>query len=111
MLHSQQNRVIPLTGGRCMQLRLVLISVLITAAVFGQSSTGTATLSGEVSDTTGAVVQQARITVTSKDTGFVFTSVTTNEGTWYVPNLNPGNYQLKIEAAGFRGYVQDGIVL
>jgi hypothetical protein len=94
-----------------MHFRLVTVSVVLAATAFGQSSTGTATLSGEVTDTTGAVVQQAKVTVTNKDTGFVFTSITTNEGTWYIPNLNPGNYQLRIEAAGFRGYVQDGIAL
>ena len=43
--------------------------------------------------------------------GFVFTSVTTPEGTWYIPNLNPGKYQLRIEAAGFKTYVQNGIIL
>ena len=34
-----------------------------------------------------------------------------SEGTWYIPNLNPGTYQLKIEATGFKTYVQNGIVL
>ncbi len=66
---------------------------------------------GAVTDTTGSVVPGAKVTVTNKDAGFVFTSVTTPEGTWYIPNLNPGNYQLKIEAAGFKTYVQDGISL
>ena len=66
---------------------------------------------GAVTDPTGAVVPGAKVTVTNKDAGYVFTSVTTSEGTWYIPNLNPGNYQLKIEAQGFKTYVQDGIPL
>src|SRR3989442_7667549 len=66
---------------------------------------------GAVTDSTGSVVPGAKVTVTNKDAGYVFNSVSTAEGTWYIPNLNPGNYQLKIEAAGFKTYVQDGISL
>jgi uncharacterized surface anchored protein len=94
-----------------MYFRVTLASVLFAASLFGQSSTGTATMIGAVTDTTGSVVPGAKVTVTNKDTGFVFTSVSTSEGTWYIPNLNPGNYQLKIEAQGFKTYIQDGISL
>ncbi|MBI1787187.1 MAG: carboxypeptidase regulatory-like domain-containing protein [Acidobacteria bacterium] len=94
-----------------MYFRLIISCVLIAASLLAQSSTGTATLTGAVTDSTGAVVPGAKVTVTSKDAGFVFTSVTTSEGTWYIPNLNSGNYQLKIEAQGFKAYVQDNITL
>src|SRR6266403_290412 len=94
-----------------MFLRLLLSSALVAARLVAQSSTGTATMVGAVTDGTGAVVPGAKITVTNSGAGFVFTSVTTSEGTWYIPNLNPGSYQLKIEAAGFKAYVQDGISL
>jgi hypothetical protein len=94
-----------------MYIRLSLTCVLLAGSVFAQSSTGTATMVGAVSDSTGSVVPGAKVTVTNKDAGFVFNSVTTPEGTWYIPNLNPGNYQLRIEAAGFKAYVQDGISL
>jgi hypothetical protein len=57
-----------------MHFRFVLIAVLLAANMFGQSSTGTATMTRAVSDASGAVVQQAKVTVTNKDTGFVFTS-------------------------------------
>src|SRR5215472_16463246 len=94
-----------------MYCRLAVVSSLLAASLLAQSSTGTATMVGAVTDSTGAVVLGAKITVTNKDTGYVFTSLTTSEGTWYIPNLNPGNYQLKIEAAGFKSYVQEGITL
>src|SRR3989475_5011002 len=94
-----------------MYFRFGLICALFAGSLFAQSSTGTATMIGAVSDSTGSVVPGAKVTVTNKDAGFVFTSITTPEGTWYIPNLNPGNYQLKIEAAGFKAYVQDGISL
>src|SRR2546425_9433434 len=94
-----------------MYIRVLLACGLLAGSVFAQSSTGTATMVGAVSDSTGSIVPGAKITVTNKDAGFVFNSVTTPEGTWYIPNLNPGNYQLRIEAAGFKAYVQDGISL
>src|SRR5215813_9306738 len=94
-----------------MHIRLMLACALFAGSLFAQSSTGTATMVGAVTDSTGSVVPGAKVTVTNKGAGFVFTSVSTSEGTWYIPNLNPGSYQLKIEAAGFKAYVQDGISL
>ncbi|MBI3697631.1 MAG: carboxypeptidase regulatory-like domain-containing protein [Acidobacteria bacterium] len=66
---------------------------------------------GTVTDTTGAVVAGAKATVVNTETSFVSNSVTNNEGYYYVPYLNPGTYQLQIEAAGFKKYVRDGIIL
>jgi len=94
-----------------MFLRLLLSSALFAAGLGAQSSTGTATMVGAVTDTTGSVIPGAKISVTNAAAGFVFTSVTTAEGTWYIPNLNPGSYQLRIEAQGFKTYVQNGITL
>src|SRR5258707_4413932 len=90
---------------------LFLASALCASSLFAQSSTGTATMVGAVTDSTGPLLPGAKVTVTNKGAGFVFTSVSTSEGTWYIPNLNPGDYQLKIDAAGFKTYVQDGISL
>src|SRR5258708_25173589 len=94
-----------------MRFPLFLAYGLGAASLYAQSSTGTATMVGAVTDSTGSIIPGAKVTVTNKDAGFVFTSVSTSEGTWYIPNLNPGNYQLRIEAAGFKAYVQDGISL
>src|SRR5215510_2242418 len=94
-----------------MQFRLFLAYALCASSLLAQSSTGTATMVGAVTDSAGSIIPGAKVTVTNKGAGFVFTSVSTSEGTWYIPNLNPGSYQLKIEAAGFKAYVQDGISL
>src|SRR5258706_9745921 len=94
-----------------MFLRLLLSAALVACSLIAQSSTGTATMVGAVTDSTGAVVPGAKITVTNAAAGFVFPSITTSEGTWYIPNLNPGSYQLRIEAQGFKTYLQNGITL
>src|SRR6476620_7510606 len=94
-----------------MFMRLLLSLAAVALKISAQSSTCTATMVGAVIDTSGSVVPGAKITVTNTGAGFVFTSLTTAEGTWYVPNLNPGSYQLRIEAQGFKTYVQNGITL
>src|SRR6476646_9376208 len=94
----------------CRTLYLLLILSWMAASAFGQA-TGTATMLGAVTDSTGSVVPGAKITVIQTGTNFTFTSTTTSEGTWYIPNLNSGAYQIKIEASGFKTSVRDGIQL
>src|SRR5689334_2264746 len=101
----------PPRGESYMFIRLLICTALAALSLLAQSSTGTATMVGAVTASTGAVVPGAKITVTNADAGFVFNSVTTAEGTWYIPNLNPGSYQLRIEAQGFKTYLQNGITL
>ena len=63
-----------------MLARMLLSFALLAASLAAQSSTGTATMVGAVTDTSGSVVAGAKITVTNTDAGFVFTSVTSTEG-------------------------------
>jgi uncharacterized surface anchored protein len=93
-----------------MALRTLPLLLLFVPPALAQT-TGTATIVGAVTDPTGSVVAGAKITVVNVNTSFVHNSVTTPEGTYYIPNLNPGTYQLTIEATGFRTHVRDGIIL
>ncbi len=99
-----------LTGNIPVLCLSMLVLIAVSSSIWGQT-TGTATMLGLVTDSTGSVVPAARVTVTNLGTNFVSTSVTTSEGTWYIPSLMPGMYQLKIEAAGFKNYVREGIQL
>lgn len=89
-------------------LRSVLCLVCITAAALGQAAR-TGTLVGTVTDSSGAVIQGATITVTNVDTNFVSKSETNAEGAYYIPFLAVGAYELRIESAGFKSHVQTGI--
>ena len=64
---------------------------------------------GRVVDQSGAVVVGAQITVRREETGFVRRSLSGNGGLYTVPALDPGNYAVTVEAAGFRP-VADGAV-
>jgi hypothetical protein len=85
--------------------------VLLTAASLQAQTTGSATIVGTVTDSTGAVVPGAKINVVNAETNFHFEGVTNQDGYYYVPYLRPGTYNLAVEAAGFKKYVRDGIEL
>jgi Carboxypeptidase regulatory-like domain/TonB dependent receptor/TonB-dependent Receptor Plug Domain len=69
------------------------------------------TISGTVSDKSGAVVANATVSVKNLATG-VATAVKTNaQGLYSLPNLLPGNYQETVSASGFETTIRNGIVL
>ena len=66
---------------------------------------------GAVTDTSGAVVPGAKITVTNTDAGFRVYQRNHARGDMVHPQPESRLYQLRIEAAGFKTYVQNGITL
>src|SRR6266700_562292 len=71
----------------------------------------TATLVGTVTDSAGAVVPKAAVTVTNVQTQVVTRVQTNEDGAYYIPFLNLGNYELSVEVPGFKRYDQSGLVL
>ena len=86
-----------------------LVLLLLAIPAFGQLST--AQLNGKVTDTSGAVLPGATVTVTQANTGAVRSVVTDGDGQYLVSNLAPGPYRLEVALQGFRTYAQTGIVL
>ncbi|HWQ31463.1 MAG TPA: TonB-dependent receptor [Blastocatellia bacterium] len=83
------------------QLTTIIVIVCCSAlAIFAQSSV-TASLSGRVTDPTGAVIAGAKVTVTQKATGVQRSAVTNSEGLYTLTNLSPGEYEVRIEAQNF----------
>jgi hypothetical protein len=72
---------------------------LLAAPLAAQTETGQIT--GTVTDPTGAVVPNARVTVTAIGRGTARHSQTNSEGIYLVPNLFAGDYRVKVEATGF----------
>lgn len=86
------------------------ISVLGTASsVLSQSNN--ASISGEITDQNGAVVQGAHVVLTSKDTKESSTFVSDVNGLYSFRNVVPGAYELSVTAQGFGEYVQDGVLV
>src|SRR5690349_19653030 len=89
--------------------RVLALSFLVPAALFGQATTST--IQGVVHDQTGAVVPGAVVTVTSLDTKTSSKWVSSAEGTFTAPFLQPGEYEVTGEKPGFKRLVRRGITL
>ena len=93
---------------------LCLVSILAIAAILvgqlgAQSITGT--ISGTVTDPTGAVVPAAEVVLTNENTRATRSAVTTDAGEFVFTGLQPGSYAFKLEKVGFRGVNRKGTVL
>ncbi len=71
----------------------------------------TASLRGTVTDPSGGVVSNAKVTATQRETGLQRTTMSDGQGNYLLLELPVGHYQLEAEAKGFKKYVQDGISL
>jgi carboxypeptidase family protein/TonB-dependent receptor-like protein len=81
-------------------LALLIGSMTLSPSLFSQSAS-TGALSGTLKDSSGAVVPNATVTLTSIDTAQLRTTTTSADGTYKFGLLPPGNYGVKFEAAGF----------
>ena len=79
---------------------LILCSMMLAPSLFSQTA-ATGALTGTLRDSSGAVVPNATVTVTSIGTAQVRTTTTSADGTYKIGLLPPGNYSLKFEATGF----------
>jgi hypothetical protein len=85
-------------------MTIVTLSVLCAAGAAAQEFRGTVT--GRVTDTSGAVTPGATVTVTNVATGVAATATTNETGSYTVPYLTPGNYTVTVELMGFRKVVR-----
>jgi hypothetical protein len=72
---------------------------------------GTATISGSVRDSTGAVIVGASVTAVNTATGFRRPTISNELGQYSLPGLTPGVYDLIVEFQGFRRFLQSGLRL
>jgi hypothetical protein len=96
-----------------MKNRLLLFAglaslLLVSLSALGQES---ATLTGTVTDPTGAAVAGAQIAVTNAEHGIQRSTVSNTTGDWAAPALPPGKYDLTISAPGFKKYEVKGVIL
>jgi outer membrane receptor protein involved in Fe transport len=67
----------------------------------------TATLTGSITDPSGASVPNATVKVTEQSTSVVRSTTTSIDGVYNVPYLNPGIYRVEVDATGFKKYSQN----
>ncbi|MFN3323335.1 MAG: carboxypeptidase regulatory-like domain-containing protein [Bryobacteraceae bacterium] len=88
---------------------LTLLSLLLAAAL--ALSAQTASVTGIITDPSGAVIAGATLTLTNTATGVDSRTETNAEGYYRIPSIPPGNYRLGIEASGFRPFRATGLQL
>ena len=84
---------------------MILVTSLLRAQLYSGSVTGV------VTDQSGAVVPGAACALVDEGKGYTFNAVTSTSGTYLFNSIPPGTYRLTIEARGFRGQSQGNIIL
>src|SRR5947209_4634383 len=89
--------------------RIVILFVLFAGVAAAQSMN--ASISGTVTDPSGAVVPGAEVTLKSLERQTTAKTTTSADGLYSFPNLEPGSYEVSVKAAGFKPLTQTGITL
>jgi hypothetical protein len=87
---------------------LVLLLLTIPPLASAQGETTSAVL-GQVTDPTSAPIPAATVTITSRETGMQRSRKSDEEGRFTFPQLKPGSYSVKAEAAGFDPQQNDNV--
>jgi hypothetical protein len=90
-------------------LGVLLVTVMSVPNVHAQAAFGT--ILGTVTDTTGAVVPGAAVTVTNTGTNLASHVISDDHGRYVAASLIPGTYAVQVEKAGFQKVIQQGIIL
>jgi len=96
-------------GLRVLMLVVVLGFFSSAALLFGQGTNGS--LTGQVTDPSGAAIPAAAVTLTDVDTNYTQNAVTDGQGVYAFNLVPPGHYALKVTANSFALYEQKGIVI
>jgi hypothetical protein len=94
----------------CFSAFLVLLVVALHSNLLRAQVVG-GTISGKITDKTGAAISGAAISIQNLATSVTTTLTSNTQGIYNAPNLLPGTYRAKISAPGFRSEVEDGITV
>ncbi|KAA6463180.1 hypothetical protein DYQ86_07600 [Acidobacteria bacterium AB60] len=103
------------TRSRCTAIRIRWITVALVLTTLAMAGTqrllaqASAGLTGTVTDPSGAVVPNAKVTVTNEATSVANHTATGSAGTYSFRGLNPGKYKVEVEAQGFKSALQSGV--
>jgi hypothetical protein len=97
---------------RCALYLFLALSILFAGAVAGWGQGGAkGSISGSVTDATGASIPGAQVTAINLDTGLKRSSVSKADGIFLLPLVDPGRYRVEITGSGFKRLVREPIVV
>src|SRR5438034_11068245 len=92
--------------------RIISLTILLVAFAAPSSAQRiTASLRGTVTDSTGAVVPGATVTVKNENTGFSRSTITNGSGSYSFGELPTGPYTVEVSLTGFKSVIRTGIIL
>jgi hypothetical protein len=94
-------------------MRIVVLFIALSAALAPAVASGqtSGTLVGVVVDPNGGVIADADVSATHLDTAVVRRTRTADDGRFALSGLTPGDYEVRVEAKGFRPLIQKGLRL
>jgi hypothetical protein len=96
---------------RSLRYGLFILTALLLLASVGWAQKDTGSIVGTVKDSSGAVVKDAKVTVTDVDRGTSFETVTDANGDYVASPLKIGNYRVLVERSGFKKTVIGPVTL
>src|SRR3954462_4474787 len=94
-----------------MSITRVLSLLVFTSAIALLHGQNTGTITGTVTDPSGAAVPNVKVLVVQTDTNFESRAETNAEGIYRVQSLQPGTYRVTFEGAGSKRVVRSGVDL
>lgn len=88
---------------------MALVAVVCVAVGISAAQEVRSSITGRVSDPSGAAIPDAQITVTQQQTGIAAHTKTDSSGNYTVPELDPGVYSIKAEKQGFSTETETGL--
>jgi hypothetical protein len=88
-------------SGTLKRIILFALSTLLLAATLSAQS-GNATVAGQITDASGAIIPEATVSVQNRDTNVIQSTKTNSEGRYSITGLIPGIYKLYAESSGFK---------
>jgi hypothetical protein len=88
---------------------LAFVALMVLAAPSGRAQTFRGTILGIVTDATGGAVPGATVTVRNVNTGLLRATETQGDGSYRVPELPIGSYDVTVEKAGFQTSITSGV--
>jgi len=93
------------------QVKFAVVVCLLACSSLAFSQEVRASLTGTITDSTGAAVANAAVTVTNLATNATTSARSNESGSFLTPFLAPGQYQMTVEATGFKKFVRQNIQL
>jgi hypothetical protein len=91
--------------------RISLSGVFILSVMIGAQAQFRAGIQGTISDTAGALVPDAKVTLRDTETGRLQETTSSAEGFYRISGLSPGRYELAVEKAGYKKSLSQNVTV